>query len=168
MASRLGRTRTRTAAGIVLDTGALIALERGNKRMIALLQRALAQGRTFRVPAGVVGQVWRNGRVQVTFKKLARTTELGAASRERVSPVLEGRPGPVRALARFLRSEEVEIVPLDEQLARSCGELCGAASASDIIDASVVIVARERQDVIVTSDPGDLRRLDPAAQIITL
>jgi hypothetical protein len=133
----MGRTRTPTAAGIVLDTGALIALERGDKRMIALLHRALAQGRAFRVPAGVVGQAWRNGRVQVT-------------------------------LARFLRSVEVEIVPLDEQLARSCGELCRAASASDVIDASVVIVARERQDLIVTSDPADLRHLDPAAQMITL
>ena len=133
----MGRTRTRAAAGIVLDTGALIALDRGDKRMIALLHRALAQGRAFRVPAGVVGQAWRNGRVQVT-------------------------------LARFLRSEEVEIVPLDEQLARSCGELCGAANASDIIDASVVIVARERRDPIVTSDPRDLRRLDPAAQIVSL
>jgi hypothetical protein len=65
-----------------------------------------------------------------------------------------------------LRSEEVEIVPLDEQLARSCGELCGAARASDVIDASVVIVARERRDLIVTSDPDDLRRLDPTVQII--
>ena len=133
----MGRTRTRTAAGVMLDAGALIALDRGDKRMIALLQRALAQGRFFRVPAGVVGQAWRDGGVQVT-------------------------------LARFLRSEEVEIIPLDEELARSCGELCGAASASDVIDASVVIVARERQDLIVTSDPGDLRRLDPAARIITL
>jgi len=133
----MGRTRTRTATGIVLDAGALIALERGDQRMIALLQRALAQGRAFRVPAGVVGQVWRNGRVQVT-------------------------------LARFLRSIEVEIVPLDEELARSCGELCGAAGVSDVIDASVVIIARERQDLIVTSDPGDLRRLDPAAQIVAL
>jgi len=131
----MGRTRSRTATGIVLDTGALIALERGDKRMIALLHRALAQGRAFRVPAGVVGQAWRNSGVQVT-------------------------------LARFLRSEEVEIVPLDEQLVRACGELCGAASAWDVIDASVVIVARERMDLIVTSDPGDLRRLDPAAQII--
>jgi len=112
-------------------------LERGDKRMIALLHRALAQGRAFRVPAGVVGQAWRNGRVQVT-------------------------------LVRFLRSEEVEIVPLDEQLARSCGDLCGAASASDVIDASVVILARERRDLIVTSDPGDLRRLYPAAQIIAV
>ena len=131
----MGRTRTRTAAGIVLDAGALIALDRGDKRMIALLQRALTQGRSFRVPAGVVGQVWRDGRVQVT-------------------------------LSRFLRSEGVEVIPLDEQLARSCGELCGATNSRDIIDASVVILARERRDPIVTSDPDDLRRLDPGAQII--
>jgi hypothetical protein len=131
----MGRTRTQTAAGIVLDAGALIALDRGDKRMIALLQRALVQGRAFRVPAGVVGQVWRDGRFQVT-------------------------------LARFLRSEEVAIIPLDEQLARSCGELCGAANSPDVIDASIVIIARQRRDPIVTSDPNDLRRLDPAAQII--
>ena len=133
----MGKTRTRTAAGIVLDAGALIALDRGDKRMIALLDRALAQGRTFRVPAGVVGQAWRGARVQVV-------------------------------LARFLRSDEVDIVPLDEQLARSCGELCVATNASDVIDASVVILARERRDPIVTSDPHDLRRLDPAAQIISV
>ena len=131
----MGRARTRAAAEIVLDAGALIALDRGDKRMIALLDRALTQGRTFRVPAGVVGQAWRDGRVQVT-------------------------------LARFLRSEEVEIIPLDEQLARSCGELCGATNSPDIIDASVVILARARRDPIVTSDPHDLRRLDPVAQII--
>ena len=133
----MGTTRTRTASGIVLDAGALIALDRGDKRMIALLDRALAQGWTFRVPAGVVGQAWRDGRVQV-------------------------------ALARFLRSEEVEIVPLDDQLARSCGELCAAANSPDVIDASVVILARERRDPIVTSDPDDLRRLDPAAHIISV
>src|ERR1051326_2769617 len=133
----MGRTRTRTAAGIVLDAGALIALDRGDKRMIALLRRALAQDRAFRVPAGVVGQTWRDGRVQVT-------------------------------LARFLRSEEVEIIPLDEQLARSCGELCGATNSPDMIDASVVILARERRDPIVTSDPHDLRRLDPSAHIIPI
>jgi predicted nucleic acid-binding protein len=132
----MGKTRARAAAaGITLDTGALIALDRGDKRMIALLQQALAQGRTFRVPSGVVGQAWRDGRAQAT-------------------------------LARFLRGEEVEIVPLDDQLARSCGELCGATNTSDVIDASVAILARDRRDAIVTSDPHDLRRLDPAALII--
>ncbi len=133
----MGRTRTRTASGIVLDAGALIALDRGDKRMIALLQRALTQGRAFRVPVGVVGQVWRDGRVQVT-------------------------------LSRFLRSNGVEVIPLDEQLARSCGELCAAANSRDIVDASVVILARERRDPIVTSVPDDLRRLDPGAQIIPI
>ena len=133
----MGRARTRTSAGLVLDAGALIALDRGDKRMIALLREAMAQGRTLRVPAGVVGQAWRDGRVQAT-------------------------------LARFLRSDEVEIAPLDEQLARACGELCGAANSADVIDASVVILARVRQDPIVTSDPDDLRRLDPAAQIIAV
>ena len=133
----MGRPSTRTAPGLVLDTGALIALDRGDKRMMALLQRALMQGRTFRVPAGVVGQAWRDGRLQST-------------------------------LARFLRSEGVEIIPLDEQLARSCGELCSATNSRDVIDASVVILARRRLDPIVTSDPNDLRRLDPAAQLIAI
>ena len=105
--------------------------------MIALLRQALAQGRSFRVPSGVLAQAWRDGRTQVT-------------------------------LARFLRAEEFEIIPLDDQLARACGELCGATNTADIIDASVVILARERRGPIVTSDPEDLRRLDPAASIIML
>lgn len=134
----MGKTRVGSATpGVTLDAGALIALDRGDRRMIALLQRALAQRRKFRVPSGVVGQAWRNGRTQVT-------------------------------LARFLRTDAVEIVPLDEHLSRSCGELCGAAGTSDVIDASVVIVARERRDVIVTSDPEDLRRLDPKSPIVRI
>ena len=132
----MGRTHVAAArAGITLDAGALIALDRGDKRLIALLQRALVQRLKLRVPSGVVGQAWRDGRFQVT-------------------------------LARFLRIEEVEIVPLDEHLARACGELCGATGTADIIDASVVILARERRDHIVTSDPRDLRRLDPTCPII--
>lgn len=134
----MGKTRARLATpGITLDSGALIALDRGDKRMIALLAQALAQRRTFRIPAGVVGQAWRDGRTQV-------------------------------ALARFLLTDEVEIVPLDEQLSRSCGELCGATSTSDVIDASVVIVARRYLDVIVTSDRDDLRRLDRKSLIIPI
>ena len=134
----MGKTRARKATvGITLDIGALIALDRGNKRMIALLDQAMAQGFAVRVPSGVLGQAWRDGRVQVM-------------------------------LGRFLRTEEVEIVPLDEHVARSCGELCGATNTSDVIDASVVILARQRHDRIVTNDPSDLRRLDPAAPIIAI
>lgn len=71
-------------------------------------------------------------------------------------------------MSRFLRSDGVELVPLDEPLARACGELCGAANSGDVIDASVVLVARERRDPIVTSDPDDFRRLDPEAHIIPI
>jgi len=134
----MGRTHAAAArAGITLDAGALIALERGDKRLIALLARALAHRLKFRVPSGVVGQAWRDGRVQVT-------------------------------LARFLRIDEVEIVALDEQLARACGELCGAKGVADVIDASVVLIARERGDYVVTGDPRDIRRLDPACPIIPI
>lgn len=58
------------------------------------------------------------------------------------------------------------MVPLDEALARTCGELCRATNSQDVIDASVVILAREGRDPIVTSDPHGLRRLDPGAEII--
>jgi hypothetical protein len=121
----------------VLDSGALIALDRGNKRMIALLRQVIEERRAIRVPAGVVGQIWRSGRVQV-------------------------------GVARFLRSDQVEIVPLDELLAKACGELCGYTGTADVIDASVVLIAGARRDAIVTSDPADLRRLDPEATLITV
>jgi hypothetical protein len=128
-----GRTGT-TSAGLTLDAGALIAVDRGDRRIIALLQEAQKRGVRIRVPAGAVGQSWRDGARQAL-------------------------------LARFLRSKEVEIVPLDEHLARAAGELCGATGTRDVIDASVVLTARPWRDSILTSDPGDLRRLDPLAVI---
>ena len=134
----MGKARTgSTQSGVTLDAGALIALDNGDRKMIALLSEALAQRRTFRVPAGVVGQTWRDGRRQAN-------------------------------LARFLRATEVEVVPLDYALGRACGELCGFAGTNDVIDASVVIIARERRDVIVTSDPDDIRRLDQEANLVRI
>jgi hypothetical protein len=121
-------------AGVTLDAGALIALERGERKMVALLQEALSSGACLRIPAGVIGQAWRGGAKQAV-------------------------------LARLLRSDHVEIRVLDEYLARACGELCAATATADVIDASVVITAREHGDSIVTSDVDDLRRLDPAAKI---
>jgi hypothetical protein len=71
-------------------------------------------------------------------------------------------------LARFLRAGGVELVPLDGDSARACGEICGHTGTTDVIDASVAIVARERRDVIVTSDPEDLLRLDPGASVVRI
>lgn len=119
---------------IILDAGALIGLERGDRRVVALLDRLRSAGSGAVVPAGVVGQVWRGGARQAR-------------------------------LARFLRLAEVVIVPLDEDLARAAGELCGRAGTSDVVDASVVLVAHGEGDGVVTSDPDDLRRLSPAVRL---
>jgi hypothetical protein len=131
----MGATRSEAKqAGLTLDAGALIAIERGDRRMIALIQTMGAKGGCFRIPAGVVGQVWRNPERQVL-------------------------------LARFLRLRNVSVRHLDDQLARACGVLCAAARTRDVIDASVVITAREHRDAIVTSDPDDIRRLDRTVSI---
>jgi PIN domain len=131
----VGKPRTEASqASVTLDAGALIALDRGAGRMIALLQRAVTTGARLRVPAGVIGQAWRDGTRQAR-------------------------------LARFLRTPHVEIAPLDGELARACGELCAASRTRDVIDASVVITAREHDDVILTSDVEDLRRLDPSVRL---
>jgi hypothetical protein len=71
-------------------------------------------------------------------------------------------------LARLLGSEDVEIESLDDLRAREAGQLCGVRGTNDVIDATVVLCARARGDGIVTSDPSDMRVLDPAAHIVTV
>lgn len=56
--------------GLTLDSGALIAFERNDRRVVALLARSLAHGYDLAVPAGVAGQVWRDGRRQVRLSRL--------------------------------------------------------------------------------------------------
>lgn len=63
-------------------------------------------------------------------------------------------------MSRLLAGCHVE--PFDEQLARSAGVACGRAGTSDIVDAAVVVGASTRGDLVVTSDPADLRRLGEA------
>jgi hypothetical protein len=49
--------------------------------------------------------------------------------------------------------------PMDEDLAKAAGVLCGRAGTTDIVDATVVASAARRRDGILTSDPADIRRL---------
>jgi hypothetical protein len=46
---------------LVLDAGALIAIERADRDTIALLKRELLSGRAPLTHGGVIGQVWRGG-----------------------------------------------------------------------------------------------------------
>ena len=71
-------------------------------------------------------------------------------------------------LVRLLASEVVEIVALDDHTARAVGQVCGVAGASDVVDASVVLCARQRGHRVVTSDPGDLRRIDSNIELVAI
>jgi hypothetical protein len=56
--------------GLTLDTGALIALEAGSRRMALRVEQAVASGAELAIPAGVVAQAWRGGARQVRIAKL--------------------------------------------------------------------------------------------------
>jgi predicted nucleic acid-binding protein len=71
-------------------------------------------------------------------------------------------------LARLLRRHRSDIVALDDDAARAVGHLLGRAGTTDVVDASVVWCARERNAVVLTSDPDDLRRLDPKLRLVAL
>ncbi len=124
-------------SGLTLDTGALIAFERNDRKAVALLARALEVGFSISVPAGVVGQAWRDGRRQAR-------------------------------LARLLGSAQVEIEALDDRRAREAGQLCGVKGVPDVIDASAVLCALRRGHRLVTSDPGDIRKLDAKLPLIVI
>lgn len=124
----MGKARSQTP--LVLDAGALIAFERGDARMRALVREALEADARLVIPAGALGQVWRGG----------------------------PRQAPLRAL---VKGPTTSVPVLDQVLAEAAGVLCGRAGTSDVIDASVVLVARRERGVVVTSDVDDLRRLDP-------
>ncbi len=51
------------------DAGALIAIDKNDRRMWARYQVAVDEGRDVRVPAVVVGQAWRDSRRQVHLGK---------------------------------------------------------------------------------------------------
>lgn len=67
------RTRSHVVSGLCLDAGALIAVERGDRRVLRLLELARSAGQAVDVPTGVVAQVWRGGERQVPLARFLRT-----------------------------------------------------------------------------------------------
>ena len=57
------------------------------------------------------------------------------------------------------------VVDLTYAVARVLGRILGASRTSDVVDAHVVFLARERGWPVLTSDPDDLLRLDPTLHI---
>lgn len=75
------------------------------------------------------------------------------------------RPGRQARLARLIRQPTTDVVPLDRVDATSVGRLLAASGTADVVDAHVVVCARRAGQRVVTSDPDDLRRLDPTLEV---
>jgi len=75
---------------------------------------------------------------------------------------------PVRQalLGALLGRADTLVVALDKPAARACGVLLARTGTADVVDAHVVLSAREHDAAgIVTSDAGDLGLLDPRAAL---
>jgi predicted nucleic acid-binding protein len=123
--------------GITLDAGALIALDRDDRRVVALLARAAQTNAGVTIPATALAQAIRRPERQVR-------------------------------LARLIRQPDTDVVALGRVDATHVGRLLAASRTRDITDAHVVVCARRAGQQIATSDPEDLRRLDPDIELLSL
>ena len=114
---------------LVLDSGALVALDRNERAMWIRLKAARMEGDLPLTHAGVLGQVWRGGPRQA-----------------RLSQALGG----------------IDVRALDEPLGRAVGLLLGTTGLTDVIDAGVVLLANDG-DEIVTADREDFEQLAAAS-----
>jgi predicted nucleic acid-binding protein len=110
----------------------------------------------------------RNDRCVVVL--LARAMETGSPVTVPATALAQAVRSPERQvrLARLIRQPTTDVVALDRVDATNVGRLLAASGTSDIADAHVVICARRSGQRVVTSDPDDLRRLDPSIGLINI
>jgi len=124
-------------SGFTFDAGGLIALDRNDRRVIALLVRTNELGMRVTVPATALAQALRN-------------------------PARQAR------LSRLIRQVSTDLVPLNGPDATAVGLLLAETGTADIADAHVVICAQRAGQVVVTSDPRDIQRIDPKLRLIAV
>jgi predicted nucleic acid-binding protein len=78
------------------------------------------------------------------------------------------RPERQVRLARLIRQPTTDVVALDRVDATNVGRLLAASATSDVVDAHVVVCARRSDQQVVSSDPDDLRRLDPEIRVVVV
>ena len=118
-------------AGLTLDTGALLALDHPGKAVV--MQARLDEARR------------RGGTICIPAEVVAQAWRGSRQAR----------------LARLLKSSGIDIAVMTLSVARSVGLMCAEADHHDMVDVHVVLCARQRRHAIVTSDPGDIARVDP-------
>lgn len=121
-----------TTTGLTLDAGALLALDHPAKAIA--MQARLDEARR------------RGGTICIPAEVVAQAWR---SSRQ------------VR-LARLLMSSGIDIAVMTLSVARTVGLMCADTNHHDVVDVHVVLCARQRRHAVVTSDPGDIARVDPS------
>jgi hypothetical protein len=116
---------------LTLDAGALIAFDRGDERLRALVRRAVARKADIAIPAGALAQAWRDGSRQ------ARLAALIGDPRVRVEALTEQVAKAAGVLSGRTSTRDI-------------------VNASVVLCAR-----RQAQRVVITADPRDISHLDP-------
>lgn len=115
---------------LVLDTGALIALDRNDRDVWAMLWVAAQDSSIVHVPAGPIGQAWRDGARQALLARALRHCEEIALD------------GPAARASGML-----------------CGATDTSDVIDASVAIAAAVLAQTEAVVILTSDPDDLARL---------
>lgn len=121
----------------VLDTGALLAVDKRDRRVGAMLRVLQRDGLPVRTSAGVVAQVWREGRRQVNLARLLTGVD--------VALVDEAEAKKVGELLRSNRS--ADIVDAHVALLTEPGDI---VLTSDERDIRALLRTRRAQATIVS------------------
>ena len=101
---------------------------------------------------------------------LARVTERGMRITIPTTALAQAIRNPSRQarLCRLVRQASTDLIALDGPDATATGLLLARARTADVVDAHVVVCARRAGQPVVTSDPGDLKRLAPELQFVVV
>ena len=108
----------------------------------------------------------RNSVMVELAHRFARSSTPLVTSAGVVAQVWRGGSGHQAPVAFLLR--RTTVVDLAHPIARVIGRVLGARGRSDPIDGHVVLLARERGWPILSSNPDDLRALDPSVEVETI
>ena len=116
---------------------------------------------------GLIALERRDRRAYLLMEQVFREKATVVVPATALSQVLRD-PSRQVPLVRLLQLQQTEVVPLDRRHAKEVGLLLARSGRSDIADAHVIVCAQERSFPILTSDPNDLARLDPSAELVLL
>jgi predicted nucleic acid-binding protein len=98
-------------AGLTLDSGALIAVERADRRAMAHLKEALQRGAELTVPTVVIAETWRGGAKSARVARLLRACRIDPLTDEQARAAGE-------AMAAIRKASTIDAIVMASASAR--------------------------------------------------